>query len=482
MSLKGQILKGALLLSVGQMAGYILSFVRNVALARLLTQADFGIAATFFLTIALLDMASNLASDKLLIQSEDGNDERLQGVVHAFESTRGIVLGLILFALAGPFAHIFGVPEATWAYQLLALAPIIGGFRHLDVARVQRGMRYGPQVIMEVTTSIVALAAVWPLVHWIGDYSTVLWILLLRQAILTVMSHVIAERPYRWAWDSARSREVLVFGWPLVLNGLLLYAAVQGDRLIVGATFPIEELGVYSAAVFLAMTPVMPLGRLHGALALPALSQAQASPARFLRRHMASTQLMAFAGAGVMIVFVLLGDELMRLIYGAKYAGGGALLAWVGAAQAVRMVRMATNTSAMSLGDTQNLLLSNIARGVGVVGAAATAFSNCPVWTVAAAGFAGEVVAITVAGIGLRRRHEIPLKTSAGPTSGVLLFGALAWAVGIAVSGLGAFIAASALLIVLCLAGLGVSPFLREFASWTTWRRGGSGANSRTHE
>lgn len=464
MSLRLQVFRGAVTLGVGQAGGQLLSFVRNVVLARLLTQTDYGVAATFLLTFAMLEMASNMAADKLLIQSKEGDGERMQGVVHAFECVRGMILGLLLFSLAAPFARMFGVPEATWAYQALAMAPVIRGLRHLDVARYQRGMRFGPQVTMEITTSLIALAAVWPLVAWLGNYSAVLWVMLVREAVVTAMSHAMAERPYRWAWDRAHLRSVLMFGWPLALNGVLMYAAVQGDRLIVGVGYTMEELGLYAAAAFLAITPFMALGRMHGQLALPALSRAQDDRRLLLRRHQASVQAMAFVGAASAVVFVLLGEALMTLVYGARYAGAGAILAWLGVSLGVRLVRAAANTSAMSLGDTLNPMYSNIARGVGVIGAVGVALTGGPLWAVAAAGFVGELSALAVASFRLRRRQQIPAQLLVIPAIGVLSFSALSWLLGMLVSGAAEYVVSAALLMLIAFGAWLSSAMLRELS------------------
>ena len=66
MSLLSRGLKGSIELSLGQFLAYGCSFVRLAILARLLSIADFGIGATFVLTIALLEMSSNMSLNMLI--------------------------------------------------------------------------------------------------------------------------------------------------------------------------------------------------------------------------------------------------------------------------------------------------------------------------------------------------------------------------------------------------------------------------------
>ncbi len=421
MSLRKQLIRGAVTLGTAQAAGQVLSFVRNIIIARMLTQADFGVAATFALTVSLLEMSSNLAASKLLIQSKDGDDERLQGVVQLFEAVRGLILGLALFAIAGPVAALFDVPEATWAFRVLALSPVIKGFRHLDIARYQRDMRFGPSAILETGSQVLAVCAAWPLAAWLGDYSAVLYIVLLREGMLTIVSHFMAERRYCLAWDSEHARRVFAFGWPLLLNGVLMYAAVQGDRLIVGATYTMADLGLYSAAATLAATPVMALARFHSSLALPALARAQDEMPSFFRRHRAGVNALALFAAAMAGGCILIGPELMTLSFGEKYAAAGLLLAWIGAGQAIRVVRMGASVAAMSLGDTRNPLVANVARLVGVAGGAACVALGYELWTIAAAAMLGEIVALLASSLRLQIKQNVPQRFLNVPALAVLV-------------------------------------------------------------
>ncbi len=428
MSLRRQVVRGAITLGIGQAGAHALGFVRNVILARLLTQADFGVAATFAMTVALMEMASNMAADKLLVQSKDGEHERLQGVIHLFEASRGVLMGVLLLAAAGPIAHLFGVPEAAWSFRVLALAPVIRGFRHLDVVRAQRGMRFAPMVVMETSTQAVTVAAAWPLAAWLGDYTAMLWLVLLREVMLSAMSHAMAERKYRWGWDRRFASSVLVFGWPLLMNGMLYFAAVQGDRVIVGATYGMEELGLYAAAVYLTLAPVMAVAKMHSSLALPALSQAQDRPSSFVARHRASAWGLGLVAASSAIALILFGEAIMSAIYGERYRGGGFVLAWLGAATAIRMLRAAPSTAAMALGDTKNPMYANAFRLIGVGVALGAALAGAPLWTVAAAGLLGEVIGMAAAVRGLSRRHGVSVWCSLEPALVVIALAASAMA------------------------------------------------------
>ena len=186
--------KSGLLLSTGNILAALLGLVRNVVIARLLSVDDFGIASTFAITMALIEMASNIALNRLIIQSKDGDNPILQSTLHTIQFGRGIFGGIILFLIAHPLALLFGIPEVAWAYQVLAIVPFLRGLAHLDMFRMQREMLFKPMITVELAAQGVATLAAIPLALWLGDYSAMLFAILLQQFVYLVVSHLVAEQ------------------------------------------------------------------------------------------------------------------------------------------------------------------------------------------------------------------------------------------------------------------------------------------------
>ena len=91
----------------------VCAFARNLVIARLITPADFGVAATFTMRYSLLEMTSSMGVDKFLIQAEDGNEPRFQGCIHFIQACRGVWNAMWLLLLAGPISELFSVPEVS---------------------------------------------------------------------------------------------------------------------------------------------------------------------------------------------------------------------------------------------------------------------------------------------------------------------------------------------------------------------------------
>lgn len=411
------VVKGGLKLGFGQVVAQVCSFIRSIILARLISPANFGIAATFAMTFSLLEMLSNLSADKLLIQSKEGNNPDLQSTAHLLDVMRGAANAAIIFALAIPIARLFGIRQAAWAFECLALVPLIRGFAHSDFNRLQREMQFGPSVTMDISTNVVATLAAFPLGWWLRDYSAMLWLLILQAVAYTVGSRIVAKRSYSLSWHPEYIQKMAAFGWPLLINGVLMFGIFEGDRLVIGAShrlflhsiFTLSDLGVYSVAFSLTMAPTMFVANVCSSLFLPLLSQVQGSATQFNRRYSACSEMIALLAAGISIPFIIAGGKCIVLIYGPKYEAAGAVIGWLAAMWALRMIRVTPTLAAMALGDTTNAMISNAVRSTALAGILCAAALGKPLLWVGICGFLGEFMATGVSIVRLRARSGVPV-------------------------------------------------------------------------
>lgn len=411
-----KIMYGGALLIAGQIVTYGLSFARNLVLARLLTKADFGLASALGLTISLLELVSSMAFGTQIVQAREGEDHHFQRVAHAVQVGTGLISASLVLLCAYPMAYAFGVPELNWAFASLALVPIARGTMHLDLARQCRKFRYGPSVLAEIVPQALATTAAWPVVVWMGDFRAVLLIMLGKELMTVAMSHLLAERPYRCAWDSRLARQMFVFGWPLLLNGLLICASQQGDQMLIGAVFSLSDLGTYFIASSLTSIPFFVFARVGSSLMIPALSRLQDDPMEFERQYRRCLEL-AVLGALVLVgPLVVAGDPIVHLFYGAKYGGVGLLMGVFAAMVALRFFRWAPSVAAMSRADTINQFIGNIARAVSLPLALLVVWLGMrDLMMVAVCGVVGECAAICMSLVCLRRRLGIGLTPHAMP-------------------------------------------------------------------
>ncbi|MFN7225428.1 MAG: oligosaccharide flippase family protein, partial [Paracoccaceae bacterium] len=210
--------------------GSLILMARNLLIAGLLSLEDYGITSTFVLAMAIIEMLSEIGLQQQMVQAGKGNDTRFQAALHGFKLIRGAMNGAILFLIAPLVAQFFRQPELTWAYQVTALVPVIMAFGHSDVTRLRRQMRFWPNFVVNTVPKLVSTLAVWPLFLILPDYRLMIAILILQSLVFTLCTFLVAERRYQLAFDRAFMTDSLRFGWPLLLNGLLMFAVFNGER------------------------------------------------------------------------------------------------------------------------------------------------------------------------------------------------------------------------------------------------------------
>jgi O-antigen/teichoic acid export membrane protein len=373
-------------------------------------------ASALSMTISLLELVGRMAFGSQIVQAEDGDEPRFQSVAHSVQLCTGLIsAGLVIFG-AYPMARTFGMSELTWAFASLALVPMARGVIHLDLSRFQRRFRYSPGVLAEVVPQALTTVAAWPLTCWLGDFRAVLGIMLGKELLTVTMSHILADRPYRLSWKRHYVRQMLAFGWPLLLNGLVMFSSQQGDQIIVGSIFSLSDLGTYSIAFNISSIPFFIFSQVGTSLMLPALATHQANPKEFDRYYRLCMELMVLGSLILMGPLIVAGGPIVRLLYGPKYDGVGVLMTVFGTMVALRFFRLAPSVASMSRADTMNQVIGNIARTISLpLAMLLVASGSHNLITLAACGIIGEILAIITVSIRIWRKMRIRLTAHAMP-------------------------------------------------------------------
>lgn len=397
------------------MSASLLQLVRNLLIARLISVEDYGVAATFAVVMAVIEMMSALGLQQQIVQAEGGNAPHFQATLQGFQVVRGVFQVAVLFALAEPVARFLGVPEVTWAYQLLAIVPFLNALTHFDIYRLNRQMRFGPMILASTVPPFVSLLAVWPLAQWLGDWQVMLFAILINAALLAVLSHLVAERPYQLALDGRIIASSLRFGWPLLINGALMFLVFNGERLIVGRVLGMTELAVFSMGITLTLTPTLVMaGSLQGFF-LPQLSASRDGTATFLHLSDATMQAILVMALAFLAGTVLVGGPLVLLVLGEKYAALLPLLTGLAIMQAVRVLKGGCAVIALALGQTGNAMAANLVRVLFLPVGWYALMQTGDLRTLIAVGIVAETLGFVVALGILRIRGSIRLRRLALP-------------------------------------------------------------------
>ena len=413
-------IKAASVLLGGNILLALAKFARNILVARLLSVEDFGIAATFAIVFGFIEMLAFLGLGRFLVQVRDEGLERVQATLHTLQVLRGVLVAAVLFFTAAPLAELMDVPQVAWAFQLMALLPLMQGFLHLDMARAQRDMRFGPFIKINLAAEVLGLLAIWPLYLVFGDYRIALGALLLQSALTVGFSFLVSERRYRLGFDRDLVLRALGFGWPLLLNAMLMFGVFQGDRIIVANQLGPADLGLFSLAFMLTLMPTGIFAQTINRLFLPKLAPLQDDPAAFDVLARVVVQVGLVAGLAIAVGFSLLGADLLLIVFGEKYAGALGVLVWLAVMQAVRSAKTGVSIVALARAETRSPMVANIVRVLLLPVAWLALERGAGLGTVVWLAILGEACGLVVALLLLRSWLGVPIRP--------LIPSVLAWA------------------------------------------------------
>ncbi|RYD66057.1 MAG: hypothetical protein EOP84_31425, partial [Verrucomicrobiaceae bacterium] len=312
---------------------------------------------------AFLDSLSNAGAQNLLVQSKD-DDGELLATAHGISITRGFLTTFLLLGIAAPIAHFTEVGLSPLSICLVAVSCLIAGFTHRGVRSVQRDNDFfsdgASQLLGELSALVIAIIVAM-MTH---SYIAIIVGIIARSATVAVASHLMVRLPYRVSFSAPHMKKFWVFGWPLLINGPLVFFSIQADRIFVSMALGAEALGIYSAVAVLIASPSTAILKWMGTVSLPALSRSYHEAGRLeaggtVFRYTAEMVSLAWA---MLCGFAFLAPFLVPLLYGDQYRVSASLSALVGALQVLRFLRSWPLTLALSVAASSTILTSTIIR------------------------------------------------------------------------------------------------------------------------
>ncbi len=345
------------------------TLVRYSMLGRLLGPTQLGLAATVVITASFFDLITETGGDRFLVQDKEGDAPEVQRLVQSVMLVRGLGIAAALVLLSSPIAAFYKAPPLAPALMFLAISPLIMAFFHLDMRRDQRHNDFRAQSIGTFTAETASVMATLIAAFMLRNFTAIIYGLITRSLVMVLISHLRAKRPYGLGYSRAHSRAFARFALPLMLNGLLLYFAGQGDRVLVGNRVGFSALGQYSAILLLIYYPSQVLGNYIYVTGLPLVARAQNDPEASRRREDILGGQTLLLALGMLIGFAVVAPWAVPLLYGPRFSQTLLIVVLIAILQMSRFMITAPTTQALGIGKSWIVLTMNSLRLVAVPGA-----------------------------------------------------------------------------------------------------------------
>jgi O-antigen/teichoic acid export membrane protein len=363
-------------------------FVRMIVLARFLSLSEVGFASALAATYAMLEQTTDIAIHRFVFSSPPDKFNTTLATAHGLSVLRGLSVGVFAVA-AAPFVAALLSLEADWTiFAALGAIVIVRSFENLAPRVAERNYQFGAQFRMNVVAGLLSLFALGVTVYLRRDHTAIVMSLLGHAIGIVVTSHVVADVPYRIRFRTPQSSKAMRFAYPLMLNGVGLALAGQGDRFLVGSMLGLQTLGIYSIVLLVTVVPITMVFRNMGTLNLAAYHNASAPGALQTRMRLAA-RLSPLVATVYSLSILALMNVATPAVFGGRFMLAKTPLCLLAFAAFVRIIRVEPSTSLLLHEQrTKRLAVGNLA----VISSLAFAYVLISVQPTLEAGLGGRLL------------------------------------------------------------------------------------------
>jgi O-antigen/teichoic acid export membrane protein len=283
----------------------ILSFIRTIIIARLLTPAqfgDFGIAA---MVLAFAEIFTETGINVFLVQQDDDD------AVHQYLNTawtismiRGFIIAFFVALASIPVSNFFHNEASQQLILLIALVPLIRGFINPAIAQFQKQLQFNQEFFFRTLITIAdAIAAIIIIYYYQSPIGLIAGLIV--GALVEVIASFIWVHPFpKLVAQKQQVKDILHSGKWVTTAGIAAYFAGKGPDISIGKLISTDSLGIYQMAYKFSVMFVDELVEMVNRVAFPVYTKIGGD-----RRRLRSAFLKTYAG------FVAIIIPLMILVY-----------------------------------------------------------------------------------------------------------------------------------------------------------------------
>lgn len=316
--LKERTLRGGFAKVCAQGANFFLRVGSLMVLARILDPKDFGLVGMVTAVTGVFSLFKDAGLSMATVQQETITEEQVS-TLFWINMLLGGMLWFLSFAIAPILVSFYHEPRLFWVTVAIGAGFLFNAAGVQHSALLQREMRF---------TALAAIDSISLLVSIVVGISMAIagfgyWALVAMTAFLPIASTISLWLTTLWVpgWPHRRGgvSSMMRFGGTATVNGLVMYAAYNLEKVLLGRYWGVEALGVYERAFQLITMPSANLNAATGGVLFSALSRLQNDAVRFKRYFLKSYSLTFSITLPITIGCALFADEIILLLLGPKW-------------------------------------------------------------------------------------------------------------------------------------------------------------------
>lgn len=322
-SLKDKTIKGVGWSAIDNVAGYVVTFVVGIILARLLSPEDYGLLGLISIFTAICNCFIYSGLGSALIRKKEITDNDYN-TVFIFNLVMSIVFYGVMYLAAPIIADFFGRQELVALTRVSSLGLIIGALSFTQRTKLTKKIDFKSQakitVFAAIVRSIVGITTAF--------FGWGVWALVAQELASGITTTILLCFYNRWLptlhFSIISFKELFGYGSKMLASGLIDTIWNQLYQIVIGKFYAPSTLGQYTRATMFSNILSSNTTGVIQRVSFPVLSQIQDDPERLkdgYRRIIRSTMFITFCATLILaavakpMIFVLIGEKWLQAAY-----------------------------------------------------------------------------------------------------------------------------------------------------------------------
>ena len=353
--LRTRVLSGLAWKIASQLAAQLSRIVAVILLARLLTPADFGLAAMALILSTLVLIVADVGLGAAIVQRKEVTAVDLSTVFWT-SAAIGATFTVVVIAVSPLIAAFFRQPALQPMLAVLSVSFVVTSLGATQTALLTKEMNFRALELRQMSaTAVAAVVAISAALAGAGA-----WAIIGQQVAFAVVSTALLWFVSEWRpqlrFSRASLRSLGGFGANVFGTRMLFYVSRTSDNILVGRYLGAAALGAYSLAYNLMLIPLERIAAPLQEVLFPALARIQEDRARVGKVWLRTNRLVAAVVVPAMAGLAIVAPDLIDVVVGPRWSAAIPviqILAWVGILQS--LVRL--NSSILEACDRTSTLL-----------------------------------------------------------------------------------------------------------------------------
>lgn len=345
---------------LNNIVGRVGTSLTAIVLARILLPSEYGVYAVALVGLTAL-LSMNELGVSLAVVRWPGDVSRIAPTVLTIAMGFSGLLWLAAFLAAPAVSRALNAPEASGVLRLLTLGVLIDACTSVSAGLMNRHFMQKRRLVVDTVGFLVVsgVSVSLALAGW-GAWALA-WGMLLGSLANGVLILWWAPQRYRPGFRRDVVRELLSFGLPLAAASLLLFALLNVDYVVVGATLGPMALGLYLLAFNLSTWPVGMFSAPVRRVSLAGFARIADDRAAACRAFVRALTVLLIVTLPVCLLLATFATPLIGFVYGDKWVKAADALPFLALLALTRILVELAYDFLVALGRSRpNLLIQGV--------------------------------------------------------------------------------------------------------------------------